>query len=55
MIDTVRFRNRVADSVDEENERLSSNRMVGMDEALVADWFVVKLVERMERPNRMRF
>lgn len=29
--------------------------MVGMDEALVADWFVVNLVERMERPDRMWF
>lgn len=28
--------------------------MVGMDEALVADWFVVSVVEGMERPNRIR-
>jgi hypothetical protein len=30
--------------------------MVGMGEALVADWFVVKLVlERMKRSNRIQF
>jgi hypothetical protein len=55
MIDTVEFRKRVADSVEEENERLSNSRMIGMDEGLIADWFVVNLVERMERPDRMRF
>lgn len=28
--------------------------MVGMDEALVADWFVVSMVEGMKRLNRIR-
>lgn len=45
MIDTARFRKRVVDNVEEENERLANSRMVGMNEALVADWFVV-LVEK---------